>query len=254
MESSKGRRELRGPGRRFAAPGAPQIDFCREVTVGDLLADITTAHGLDGKVNPPLRPRDDVEALWEYVLDGTVDWVVSDHACCREDAKFGEPKDDVFLARSGFGGAEYLLPGLITEGTRRGLPLGRIAALTSWNPARRYGVRTKGALAPGFDADIALVDPDRARRGVRVDAGVHPVRGLRADRPGHGHLPERPSHPAGGQDHRRARGRVPPPASGDHSRAGSLWGSVSGGEPGGHSRAVSQPVSAQTAVGGIRSA
>ena len=138
----------------------PHIDFRREVTVGHLLADLTTAHGPGGKVNPPLRPREDVEALWEYVLDGTVDWVVSDHACCREEAKFGEPKDDVFLAKSGFGGAEYLLPGMVTEGTRRGLSLGRIAALTAWNPARRYGLPTKGRLAAGFDADIALVDPD----------------------------------------------------------------------------------------------
>lgn len=139
----------------------PHIDFRREVTVGHLLADITTAHGLGGKVNPPLRPREDVEALWEYVLDGTVDWVVSDHACCRDEQKFGDPRDDIFLAKSGFGGAEYLLPGMITEGVKRGLPLGRIAALTSFNPAQRYGLRTKGTIAPGFDADIALVDPGR---------------------------------------------------------------------------------------------
>ncbi|MFD3482912.1 dihydroorotase family protein [Streptomyces sp. NPDC058665] len=138
----------------------PHIDFRREVTVGHLLADITTAQGLGGKVNPPLRPREDVEALWEYVMDGTVDWVVSDHACCREELKFGEPKDDVFLAKSGFGGAEYLLPGLITEGSRRGLSYGRIAALTSWNPAQRYGLGTKGAIAVGHDADFCLVDPD----------------------------------------------------------------------------------------------
>ncbi|GGO74127.1 dihydroorotase [Nonomuraea cavernae] len=137
----------------------PHIDFRREVTIGHLLADIDTAEGLGAKVNPPIRPREDVEALWEYVLDGTVDWVVSDHACCREELKFGAPADDVFLAKAGFGGAEYLLPGLITEGRRRGLPYGRIAALTSWNPARRYGLRDKGALAPGFDADICLVDP-----------------------------------------------------------------------------------------------
>lgn len=137
----------------------PHIDFRREVTVGHLLADITTAHGLGGKVNPPLRPREDVEALWEYVLDGTVDWVVSDHACCREEMKFGEPRDDVFVAKSGFGGAEYLLPGMITEGRRRGLSYGRIATLTAWNPARRYGLRAKGVIAAGFDADFCLVDP-----------------------------------------------------------------------------------------------
>lgn len=138
----------------------PHIDFRREVTIGHLLADIDTASGLGGKVNPPLRPREDVEALWEYVLDGTVDWVVSDHACCREELKFGTPAEDVFLAKSGFGGAEYLLPGLITEGRRRGLSWGRIAALSSANPARRYGLDTKGALAVGKDADFCLVDPD----------------------------------------------------------------------------------------------
>ncbi|MEV4169589.1 MULTISPECIES: dihydroorotase [unclassified Nonomuraea] len=137
----------------------PHIDFRREVTIGHLLADIDTASGIGGKVNPPIRPREDVEALWEYVLDGTVSWVVSDHACCREELKFGEPRDDVFVAKAGFGGAEYLLPGLITEGRRRGLPYGRIAALTSWNPAKRFGLRTKGTIAPGFDADICLVDP-----------------------------------------------------------------------------------------------
>ncbi|MGP3929055.1 dihydroorotase [Nonomuraea sp. KM88] len=138
----------------------PHIDFRREVTIGHLLADIDTANGLGAKVNPPIRPREDVEALWEYVLDGKIDWVVSDHACCRDEVKFGEPRDDVFVAKSGFGGAEYLLPGLISEGARRGLPYHRIAELTAWNPARRFGLRTKGDIAEGFDADFCLVDPD----------------------------------------------------------------------------------------------
>ncbi|WP_345385185.1 amidohydrolase family protein [Nonomuraea salmonea] len=68
----------------------------------------------------------------------------------------------MFLAKAGFGGAEYLLPGLISEGRRRGLPYGRIAALTSWNPARRFGLRGKGTIAPGYDADLCLVDPEHA--------------------------------------------------------------------------------------------
>lgn len=138
----------------------PHIDFRREVTIGHLVADIDTAHGLGGKVNPPLRPRADVEALWGYVLDGKIDWVVSDHACCKDEAKFGEPRDDIFVAKSGFGGAEYLLPGLVTEGNRRGLSYQRVAELTSWNPAQRFGLRNKGAIAQGYDADICLVDPN----------------------------------------------------------------------------------------------
>ncbi|MBB5114701.1 dihydroorotase family protein [Micromonospora echinospora] len=138
----------------------PHIDFRREVTIGHLVADIDTAHGLGGKVNPPLRPRADVEALWGYLLDGKIDWVVSDHACCRDEVKFGEPRDDIFVAKSGFGGAEYLLPGLVTEGNRRGLSYQRVAELTSWNPAQRFGLRNKGALMQGYDADICLVDPN----------------------------------------------------------------------------------------------
>jgi allantoinase len=137
----------------------PHVDFRREVTIGHLLADITTAHGLGGKVNPPLRPRDDVEALWEHMLAGNLDWVVSDHACCKDEQKFGNPRDDIFAAKSGFGGAEYLLPGLVSEGRKRGLTYKRIAELTSWAPARRYALPTKGTIGLGYDADFCLVDP-----------------------------------------------------------------------------------------------
>jgi allantoinase len=136
----------------------PHVDFRREVTLGHLLADVDTAQGIGSKVNPPIRPREDVESLWEHVLDGHVDWVVSDHACCKEELKFGDPHDDVFAAKSGFGGAEYLVPGLVSEGLRRGLSHQRIARLLSWNPAQRFGLEAKGTIAPGYDADFCLVD------------------------------------------------------------------------------------------------
>ncbi|TIC88073.1 hydantoinase [Nocardioides sp. GY 10113] len=143
------------------AAAFPHIDFRREVTVGHLLADCDTAHGVGGKVNPPLRPREDVEALWSYLLDGKIDWVVSDHACCKDEMKFGEDREDVFVAKSGFGGAEYLLAGMVSEGSRRGLSFGRVAQLTATNPAARYGLGgSKGAIRVGLDADVALVDVD----------------------------------------------------------------------------------------------
>jgi allantoinase len=138
----------------------PHIDFRREVTIGHLVLDTSSRAGVFAKVNPPIRPREDVEFLWEKLLEGKVDWVVSDHACCRRETKAAKNAlGNIWLAKAGFGGTEYLLPALVSEGTRRGLPLNRIAALTSANPARRFGLNSKGDIAPGFDADLALVDP-----------------------------------------------------------------------------------------------
>ena len=138
----------------------PHVDFRREVTIGHLVLDVNAPAGPLAKVNPPIRPREDVEYLWQAVLDGKVDWVVSDHACCRHELKVDrEHPDAIFLAKSGFGGTEYLVPGLVSEGCRRGLSLNRIARLLSLNPARRYGLRSKGDLAPGLDADVVLLNP-----------------------------------------------------------------------------------------------
>jgi allantoinase len=137
----------------------PHVDFRREVTIGHLLLDYDAPTGVLAKVNPPIRSRDDVEFLWHALLEGKIDWVCSDHACCSGEMK-GGAGGDIWVAKSGFGGTEYLLSGLHSEGRRRGLPLHRIAELTSANPARRFGLGQKGDLAPGFDADLVLFDPD----------------------------------------------------------------------------------------------
>ena len=138
----------------------PHIDFRREVTIGHLVLDTNSKAGPLAKVNPPIRPREDVEYLWEQVLAGNVHWVVSDHACCRHETKVAQHAfGNIWLAKSGFGGTEYLLPALVSEGAKRGLSYNRMAALTSWNPARRFGLNSKGDIAEGLDADLALVDP-----------------------------------------------------------------------------------------------
>ncbi len=140
----------------------PHIDFKREVTIGHLMHDITSKAAELAKVNPPIRPREDVEFLWEALLAGELDWVASDHACCRQETKI--PKHyfgNIWMAKSGFGGTEYLLPALVSEGTRRGMGYNHMARVTSWNPAQRYGLNRKGDIAAGYDADIALVDPAR---------------------------------------------------------------------------------------------
>ena len=138
----------------------PHIGFRREVTVGHLLLDTDCKCAVHAKVNPPIRPREDVEALWQAVLERKIDWIVSDHACCSAEQKWSKDQpDNIWLAKSGFGGTEYLLSGVVSEGTKRGLSYNRMAELTSWNPSRRFGLLNKGDVAPGFDADIVLVDP-----------------------------------------------------------------------------------------------
>ena len=141
----------------------PHIAFRREVTVGHLLLDADCECAVQAKVNPPIRPREDVEALWQAVLDRKIDWIVSDHACCSAEQKWS--KDDptnIWLAKAGFGGTEYLLAGVLSEGRKRGMSYNHVAELLSWKPAQRFGLLRKGDIAPGYDADIALVDPNES--------------------------------------------------------------------------------------------
>jgi allantoinase len=138
----------------------PHIDFRREVTIGHLMLDVSSPAKALAKVNPPIRPREDVEYLWEKLLEGKIDWIVSDHACCRHELKVAKKYfGDIWLAKSGFGGTEYLLPALVSEGSKRGMSYNHMARLTSWNAARRFGLNSKGDIAEGLDADLALVDP-----------------------------------------------------------------------------------------------
>jgi allantoinase len=142
----------------------PHINFRREVTIGHLLLDYDTQASCHAKVNPPIRSRDDVEYLWQALIRGDIDWVVSDHACCSEELKTENHDhrdgDNIWLSKSGFGGTEYMLSGLFSEGSKRGLSPGRMAQLVCRNPAQRYGLKNKGEIALGLDADMVLFDPD----------------------------------------------------------------------------------------------
>jgi dihydropyrimidinase len=130
-----------------------------------LAFDKDTDRGVQGKVNPPLRSGPHVEALWQRLVDGTVDVMGSDHCPFTRAVKGA----DLWTARAGItGGSAMILPVLLTEGVRRGrLSLQRVVTLTSYNAARLFGLYPrKGALDVGSDADMVIVDPDRS---VKVD-------------------------------------------------------------------------------------
>ncbi len=142
----------------------PHINFRREVTIGHLLLDYDAPSACHAKVNPPIRSREDVEFLWENLLEGKLDWVVSDHACCsgelKTDSHDHRDGNNIWVSKSGFGGTEYLLSGLYSEGSKRGMTLNHMAQLVCKNPAERYGLLSKGDIKVGYDADLVILDPD----------------------------------------------------------------------------------------------
>lgn len=113
--------------------------------------------GTYGKVNPPLRPRSDLEALWAGLADGSVDTVGSDHNARHRSFK----EKDIWSASAGFPGTGVLLPLTLGEGLRRGVPLGRLVDATSTRAAKLFGLYPrKGVIRVGSDADLAVVDLD----------------------------------------------------------------------------------------------
>jgi allantoinase len=112
--------------------------------------------GSVAKCAPPLRPREEREALWHALADGTLPMVASDHSPAPWPLKSGE---DAFAAWGGISGAQTLLALLLSEGhVARGLELELIARVTSGYVARRFRLSGKGRLDPGADADLVLVD------------------------------------------------------------------------------------------------
>lgn len=115
--------------------------------------------GPAAKCSPVLRKRREVERLWGEVLSGRVDLISSDHSPCPVDMK-ESGNDDIWKAWGGMNSSQMMLPVILTEGVhKRGLSLTSMARLLTANPARLFGIYPKkGKLAPGADADLAIVD------------------------------------------------------------------------------------------------
>ncbi len=108
------------------------------------------------KMNPPLRPEENLRELWEGVRDGAVNIIATDHA----PHSLEEKMQDISMAPAGVPGVEFVLPLLLNELTQNMLTPERLVQLVCEEPARIFGIKNKGKLEIGYDADLVLVDMD----------------------------------------------------------------------------------------------
>jgi dihydroorotase-like cyclic amidohydrolase len=116
-------------------------------------------------MNPALKTADDQEALWEGLVNGAVDMVVTDHAAyTRKEKDLG--KENVLKSWAGVAGLEFSYRLLITYGvTKNRFSWQRLAQIMAENPARLFGLYPqKGALRVGSDADIVIYNPKGSRQ------------------------------------------------------------------------------------------
>lgn len=130
------------------------IEACIHYLVLDEEHDVRRLRGL-AKVNPPIRPSSEREALWRHLAVGNVSVVSTDHVSWSL-----ERKSDPNMLRnaSGVPGLEVLYPLLLKGLEERSLSFSHAARLLAHNPALLFRLgHAKGALAAGRDADVVVM-------------------------------------------------------------------------------------------------
>jgi dihydropyrimidinase len=120
-------------------------------------------------ISPPLRSPADQAALWAGLAAGDLDLIATDHVPDRLDREKAEALRGVPFDRisNGAPGIETLLSIAYSEGVATGrITIERLVDVLATTPARLFGLRRKGVLEPGRDADVVLFDP-AARRTIR---------------------------------------------------------------------------------------
>lgn len=127
------------------------------------------------KCCPPIRDRVNQDALWEGVLDGTIDAIVSDHSPAPDEMK-RRGDGDWGLAWGGVAGLQTGLAVVATAARERGVPLAALLPLMTEGPARIAGLDRLGALRPGSPAHLVDFRPDQTVRLAEADLAYrHPL-------------------------------------------------------------------------------
>ncbi|MDF5713553.1 MAG: dihydroorotase [Rhizonema sp. NSF051] len=144
---------------------AQEADLLRQDKPSWVTAEVTPQHlllntsayekiGTKAQMNPPLRSPHDNEVLWQALRDGVIDFIATDHAPHTLEEKAQEyPKSP-----SGMPGVETSLPLMLTAAMQQRCTIASVANWMSTAVAKAYGILNKGAITPGYDADLVLVD------------------------------------------------------------------------------------------------
>ena len=158
---------------------AATVECCIHYLTLDEEHDVARLGG-KAKINPPIRPRAEVERLWRQLALGNVSMVSTDHVSWSEDRK---TDPEMLKNASGVPGLEVMVPLFVKGALERGLPLTWAARLLAENPARHFRLdHAKGGIAQGRDADLCVLEPvaktyDAAASKVSV-AGWSPYDGI----------------------------------------------------------------------------
>ena len=111
------------------------------------------------RVNPPVREKENQEPIFAALKDGTIDMIATDHAPHTPEEK---TRSDIWAVDCGFPGVETQMPAMLTEVNAGRMSISDYVRGSAYNPARHWGLYPrKGAIQPGADADLALVDLSR---------------------------------------------------------------------------------------------
>jgi dihydroorotase len=111
------------------------------------------------RVNPPVRETRNQEPIWAALADGTIDVIATDHAPHSAEEK---TRNDIWTVDCGFPGVEWQMPLMLTAVNASRMTICDYVKLSAANPAKVFGLYPrKGVIAPGAQADIAVVDLKR---------------------------------------------------------------------------------------------
>jgi allantoinase len=144
--------------RAARAEGLPiTVETCPHYLV--LAAESINDGATQFKCCPPIRSDANREALWQALLDGDIDVVVTDHSPATADLKFAGD-GDFQVAWGGIAGLQTGFSSVWTEAAERGIPLDRVLQWMSQGTADLVGLPQKGRIAVGADADLVAFAPD----------------------------------------------------------------------------------------------